>query len=129
MADHEVVAPMTLIIPFPIVVVAPMTLIVPFTLIVLVPPMTLIAPLQIIVEAAMTLIYSLPIVECSVDDDCPIGYVCENGVCVLENGNGNGELTGWERFQKWVEENWMVVGGGTLVASAVIIGWPKGEKK
>ena len=129
MADHEVVAPMTLVAPFIIVVVAPMTLTVPFVVTVLA-PMTLIAPLQITVIAPMTLIYELPTPQCTVDDDCPIGYVCENGVCVPENGNGpNGEETGWDRFLKWVEENWAVAAGGTFLVSAAILLWPGGKKK
>ena len=92
--------------------------------------MTLVAQLHIRVVAPMTLVYKLPTPACVTDDDCPIGYVCENGVCVPEgNGNGNGEETGWDRFLRWVEENWALAAGGTLAVGGTILLWPGGKKK
>lgn len=127
MADYRIEAPITLVAPFVVRVVAPITLIVPFMIRVRV-PMTLVAPFKIRVRVPMTLIYKLPTVPCTTDDDCPIGYVCKNGVCVLENGNGEPE-TGWDRFLKWVEDNWALTAGGALAVSSLILLWPGGKKR
>ena len=126
MADVTVEAPITLTTPYLVIVSAPMMLTIPFMITVLA-PITLVAPLMIPVIAPMTLIYELPTVPCTSDDDCPIGYVCENGVCVPENGIG--ELTGWDRCLKWIEENWPLAAGGTLAVSSIILLWPGGNKK
>lgn len=51
----------------------------------------------------------LPTIECSTDEDCPEGYVCENGVCVKKEG-----------AFPWT---WLMIGGAAagviLIASGI----------
>jgi len=56
----------------------------------------------------------LPVL-CSIDDDCPEGYVCENGVCVRK-----GTPFPW---------GWLAVGGGAAAAALLIISAKQKEKK
>jgi len=55
--------------------------------------------------------------ECSVDGDCPPGYICRNGVCVPE-----GEPPPGEEFP-WLPVTLIV--GGTIVGGAALL--PKGK--
>jgi hypothetical protein len=57
-----------------------------------------------------------PVVECTTDEQCPIGFVCVGGKCVPGNGDGgNGE--------EEEEVNWplLLAGGVGLACAAVII--------
>lgn len=55
--------------------------------------------------------------DCLIDSDCHEGYKCENGKCVLINGNGDGEFP------------WIVVGvASAAVAGIALVATRKGKK-
>ena len=52
--------------------------------------------------------------ECAIDADCPIGYVCQNGVCVLEKPPPDDEEPPEKKEFPWLPV--ALIGGGALVA-------------
>lgn len=108
-----------------IVVEAPITLEAPF-LVIVEAPITLEYRGMITVEAPITLEYRLPVSECTTNNDCPIGYVCKDGICVLEGDNGTGW---WEELQKWIEDNWAIAAGCGLGVGGLILMLPNKRKR
>jgi len=53
--------------------------------------------------------------ECSVNNDCPSGYICVNNVCVPEGNGGNGG--GEEKEFPWIPAALVAAGGLILLAA------------
>jgi Cys-rich repeat protein len=55
--------------------------------------------------------------ECLVDSDCPSGYICVNGVCVPEGGNGG---NGGEEEKEFPWLPVALIGGGAIIVLAAL---------